>query len=126
MVGETSVTVSYEIFLATGQSNSFVQRKMNSGANLLGYYTVDSFATWDTPRTLSCPFPPCLGDVQRPTPQLGSVNVFESSASSIYHGLTVSLRRRMHHGFGMRVAYTWARAMDDGQDALVVGRPATS
>ena len=77
------------------------------------------------PASLSCPFPPCLGDVQRPTPQLGSVNVFESSATSIYHGLTVSLRRRMHHGFGMRLAYTWARAMDDGQDALVVGRPAT-
>ena len=96
-----------------------------SGANLLGYYTVDSFATWDTTRTLTCPFPPCLGDVQRPMPQLGSVNVFESSATSIYHGLTISLRRRMHHGFGVRLAYTWAHAMDDGQDALVVGRPAT-
>ncbi|MGA1999615.1 MAG: TonB-dependent receptor [Terriglobales bacterium] len=96
-----------------------------SGANLLGYYTVDSFATWDTTRSLSCPFPPCLGDVQRPTPQLGSVNVFESSATSVYHGLTISLRRRMHHGFGIRLAYTWARAMDDGQDALVVGRPVT-
>lgn len=44
VVGETSVTVSYEIFLATGQSNSFVQRKMNSGANLLGYnlYTTNA------------------------------------------------------------------------------------
>ena len=31
----------------------------------------------------------------------------------------------MRRGFGMRLAYTWARAMDDGQDALVVGRPAT-
>lgn len=37
VVGETSVTVSYEIFLATGQSNSFVQRQMKSGTNTLGY-----------------------------------------------------------------------------------------
>ncbi len=96
-----------------------------SGANLLGYYTVDSFATWSTARSLSCPFPPCVGEVQRPMPQLGSVDVFESSATSTYHGLTVSFRRRMHRGFGLRLAYTWARAMDDGQDALVVGRPAT-
>lgn len=44
VVGEISVTVSYEILLATGQSNSFVQRKMNSGANLLGYnlYTTNA------------------------------------------------------------------------------------
>jgi hypothetical protein len=96
-----------------------------SGANLLGYYTIDSFAPLETVRSLSCPFPPCVGEVLRPMPQLGSVNVFESAATSTYHGLTVSLRRRMHHGFGMRLAYTWSRAMDDGQDALVVGRPAT-
>jgi hypothetical protein len=95
------------------------------GTTLLGYYTVDSFAPWETTRSLSCPFPPCLGDVQRPIPQLGSVTVFESAATSVYHGLTVSLRRRMYHGLGFRLAYTWARAMDDGQDALVVGRPAT-
>ena len=37
VVGEISVTVSYEIFLATGQSNSFVQRQMKSGTNTLGY-----------------------------------------------------------------------------------------
>jgi hypothetical protein len=96
-----------------------------AGTNLLGYYTVDSFAPWETTRSLSCPFPPCLGDLQRPIPQLGSVTVFESDATSVYHGLTFSLRRRMYRGLGFRLAYTWARAMDDGQDALVVGRPAT-
>ena len=37
VLGETSVTVSYEIFLSTGQSNSFVQRQMKSGTNTLGY-----------------------------------------------------------------------------------------
>jgi spore coat protein U-like protein len=46
VVGETSVTVSYEIFLGTGQSNSFVQRQMKSGANILGYnlYRANNYA----------------------------------------------------------------------------------
>ncbi len=56
---------------------------------------------------------------------MGAINVFESAASSIYHGLTISARRRVAGGLYFRLAYTWARAIDDGQDALVAGRPAT-
>ncbi|HXZ79802.1 MAG TPA: TonB-dependent receptor, partial [Terriglobales bacterium] len=97
-----------------------------TGQNFLGtYYTVDSFANWQMTPTLDCPFPPCVGDVVRPIPELGSINVLESAATSEYHGLTISARRRMSHGLYFRLAYTWARAMDDGQDALVAGRPAT-
>jgi hypothetical protein len=58
-------------------------------------------------------------------PQLDAINVFESAASSSYHGFTISVRRRMTNGLYFRSGYTWARAVDDGQDALVVGRPAT-
>jgi len=95
-----------------------------SGTNFLGsYYTVDTFSTWQTAPSLSCPFPPCLNEVARPIPQLGSVTSFESAASSVYHGVTIAARRRMYKGFGFRVAYTFARAIDDGQDALVVGKP---
>jgi hypothetical protein len=57
-------------------------------------------------------------------PQVGAINVFESAAGTVYHGLTVSARRRMTRGLYFRMAYTWAKALDDGQDALVVGRPA--
>jgi len=106
------VTVSYPVY-------------NESGTNLLGYYTVDSFSRWEMTPSLTCPFPPCVGQVARPISQLGAVTVFESAAGSVYHGLTLSARRRMHRGLGFRVAYTWARAIDDGQDALVVGRPAT-
>ena len=88
-------------------------------------YTVDSFATWQTQQSFSCPFPPCINDVARPLPQLSAINQFESVANSIYHGMTVSLRRRMTRGFYFRLAYTWAHAIDDGQDALVAGRPVT-
>lgn len=97
-----------------------------TGKQFLGnYYTVDSFAPWEMSRTVTCPFAPCVDPLTRPIPELGSVNVFESAGSSYYHGLTVSVRRRMTRGLSFRLAYTWARAIDDGQDALVVGRPAT-
>jgi hypothetical protein len=97
----------------------------DSGTNLLGTYNVDSFSTWQFTRTLTCPFPPCINPLARPIPQLGAVNMYESAASSIYHGLTVSVRRRMTSGLYFRLAYTYAHAVDDGQDALVAGRPAT-
>lgn len=97
-----------------------------SGENFLGnYYDVDSFTTWEMTKTSSCIFPPCVGSLDRPIPQLGSINVFESASTSIYHGVTVSLKQRMSRGMFFRVAYTWGQASDDGQDALVVGRPAT-
>ncbi|PYX68984.1 MAG: hypothetical protein DMG72_21860, partial [Acidobacteria bacterium] len=97
-----------------------------SGTNFLGtYYNVDTFSTWQFSRSLTCPFPPCINPLARPVPQLGAINQFESAASSLYHGLTVSVRRRMVSGVYFRLAYTWARAVDDGQDALVAGRPVT-
>jgi hypothetical protein len=97
-----------------------------SGANFLGtYYNVDSFSTWQFTRTLTCPFPPCINPLARPIPQLGAINVFESAASSVYHAATLSIRRRMTSGVYFMLAYTFAHAVDDGQDALVAGRPAT-
>jgi hypothetical protein len=38
----------------------------------------------------------------RPVPGLGAINEFESAASSIYHGLTVSLHRRISSGLYLR------------------------
>ncbi len=97
-----------------------------TGANFLNqYYTVYSFSGWTTTRTITCGSPPCLAPLARPIPEVDSINVFESAASSVYHGLTVAARRRMSGGFYFRLAYTFAHAMDDGQDALVVGRPPT-
>jgi hypothetical protein len=39
--------------------------------------------------------------------------------------MTVSLHKRMSSGVYFRLAYTWAHAIDDGQDALVAGAPST-
>src|SRR5271157_2380809 len=90
-----------------------------------GYYTVDSFATWQFTRSLTCPWPPCINPLGRPIAQLGAIDEFQSAASSYYNGATLSLNRRVAHGTYLRLSYTYARAIDDGQDALVAGQPAT-
>ena len=90
-----------------------------------GYYTVDSFATWQFSRTLTCPFPPCINPLGRPIAQLGAIDEFQSAASSVYNGATLSINRRVARGTYLRVAFTYAHAIDDGQDALVAGQPAT-
>ncbi len=87
------------------------------------YYSVESFATWQTTRTVDCPYPPCLNDVQRPDPRLGTINSFESAASSIYNGLTVMLKGQISKQVFIRAGYTFGKAIDDGTDSLVVGRP---
>jgi len=89
------------------------------------YYTVDSFATWQFSRTLECPWPPCINPLGRPIADLGSINEFQSAASSMYNGATLSINRRVARGTYARFSYTYARAVDDGQDALVAGQPAT-
>ena len=98
----------------------------SDGSTFTGdYYKVISFGDWQNTRSLQCSYPPCLNDAERPIPQLDSVNVFESAAESIYHGFTLSIRRKMKAGFYFRLGYTYAKAIDNGQDSLVAGRPAT-
>ncbi len=107
------VALTYPIFDSTG---SIFQG---------GYYTVDSFATWQFTQSLTCPFPPCINPLGRPIAQLGAIDEFQSAASSTYNGATLSINRRMSHGTYLRLSYTYAHAIDDGQDALVAGEPAT-
>ena len=107
------VALTYPIYSSTGSEFTG------------GYYTVDSFATWQFRRTLDCPWPPCINPLGRPIAQLGSINEFQSAASSYYTGGTLQLNRRMARGVYLRLSYTYAHAIDDGQDALVAGQPAT-
>ena len=87
--------------------------------------TEPSFGTWQMRSSLACPFPPCVNDVVRPIAQAGPIDVYQSAATSLYNGLTISARKRMGRGFSFQLAYTYAKALDDGQDALVAGQPST-
>ncbi|MGA2352987.1 MAG: TonB-dependent receptor [Terriglobales bacterium] len=89
------------------------------------FYNVESFATWQTTYSISCPYPPCINSLERPITQLGAINQFESAATSAYNGMTVALRKRTSGGMYFSLAYTWAHAIDNGQDALVALQPVT-
>lgn len=92
-----------------------------TGTGLLGYYNIDSFSSWQFSPSMTCPWPPCINPLARRIPQLGAINVFESAGSSVYNAMTISVRRRMTNGLYFRLGYTFAHAIDDGQDALLTG-----
>jgi hypothetical protein len=94
----------------------------DAGSVFLGMYNVASFSTWQTTQSVACPYPPCINPVQRPDPRLGAINSFQSDSMSSYSGLAILLKRRMSRGVFFQVGYTFAKAVDEGQDALVVGR----
>ena len=91
-----------------------------------GYYTVDSFATWQFSRTLDLSVA-ALHQSARDgrSRNWAAINEFQSAASSNYNGATLSINRRVARGTYLRFSYTYAHAIDDGQDALVAGQPAT-
>jgi hypothetical protein len=88
-----------------------------------GYYTVDSFSTWQFTRTLTCPWPPCINPLGRPIAQLGAINEFQSAASSNYNGATLSTNRRIARGTYFRLSYT--HAPRHGRRARRSGRRST-
>ena len=53
---------------------------------------------------------------QRLNPAYGSVTDILSETNSSYRGVTVRLIRRMSRPLTMNVGYTWAHAIDDGQN----------
>jgi hypothetical protein len=81
---------------------------VTDSSTAVGYYIVDSFATIQSTPSQTCPFTPCINPLAR-----------------LYNGATLSINRRMARGAYLRLSYTYARAIDDGQDALVAGQPAT-
>jgi hypothetical protein len=49
----------------------------------------------------------------RPNPNFGNISRYESSGDSYYNGLTVSLNRRFVRWAGMRLSYTYSKALDN-------------
>ena len=46
-------------------------------------------------------------------PQYGSVNLTQTGASSIYHGLNIQADRKMRGGLSFNANYTWSKALSD-------------
>ncbi|MFL6209284.1 MAG: carboxypeptidase regulatory-like domain-containing protein [Pyrinomonadaceae bacterium] len=56
----------------------------------------------------------------RPFPQFGRINLFESTANSRYDGLAVQLQRRFSRNFQLLANYTYSKAKDDRPDQTAV------
>ncbi len=53
----------------------------------------------------------------------GSVKNYESSGSSIYHALTLSVNKRFSNNFQFLASYTWSKAIDDSTDVQTLQEP---
>jgi outer membrane receptor protein involved in Fe transport len=56
----------------------------------------------------------------RPLAAFDRIDQFESTARSIYNGLTVSLNQRFAHNFQGMLSYTWGHVIDTDPDATAV------
>jgi outer membrane receptor protein involved in Fe transport len=56
----------------------------------------------------------------RPIAGFSRIELFESSANSVYHGLTAQLTKRFSHNFQLAGAYTFGKVIDDVPDQTSV------
>lgn len=54
-----------------------------------------------------------VANLGRPNPNFGNISRYESSGDSYYNAMTVSLNRRFKRWAGLRLSYTYSKAMDD-------------
>jgi hypothetical protein len=52
-----------------------------------------------------------------------SVKEYESSGSSLYHGMTMSLRKRFSRNYQLLASWTWSPAIDDSTDMQTIQEP---
>ncbi|QUV86491.1 carboxypeptidase-like regulatory domain-containing protein [Chloracidobacterium aggregatum] len=67
---------------------------------------------FNLPRLQGAPFVP-----------FGSAKNYESSGSSIYHALTLSVNKRFSNNFQFLASYTWSHAIDDSTDVQTLQEP---
>ncbi len=76
------------------------------------------------PTQVVCPAAPCPGTLPsgtifntstaRQNPLLANTYSWFSEGESMYNAMTVDVRHRFSHGLTFRGAYTWSKALDDG------------
>ncbi len=78
----------------------------------------------NVPTQVVCPAAPCPGTLPigtifntstaRQNPSLANTYSWFSEGDSMYNAMTVDVRHRFSHGLTFRGAYTWSKALDDG------------
>ena len=62
-----------------------------------------------------------IANLGRPDPRYANISRYESSGDAYYNGLTVSLNRRFKSWAGLRLSYTFSKAIDDTGSAFFSG-----
>jgi hypothetical protein len=103
------------------QASLQVERQLNDSTSLsLGYMHTRGLHLVLS-RNVNVPRAPATAgafNLDRPDPRFANVSRFESSGESSYDGLTVSLNRRFQNWFGLRVAYTLSKGLDNAGNAF--------
>ena len=56
-----------------------------------------------------------------PYPNFGQIEYRDPLGSAVYHGLELTVERRLRGGLGFRGAYTWSKSIDNTAEHLAVG-----
>ncbi len=59
----------------------------------------------------------------RPNPSFSVIDLTETKADSIYHGLRIEVNRRFIHGFAIQGTYVYAKSIDDISSAITTFQP---
>lgn len=107
---QTSLQIERELTSATSVSVGYIRTR---GLHLVLARNVNV-------PTLSAADATSLGiaNLGRPNPNYGNISRYESSGDSWYNGMTVSVNRRFRGWAGMRVSYTYSKALDNTGSAF--------
>ena len=96
------------------------QHRLRRSARLHELISVDA----NIPPQVVCPASPCPGSLpagtifntsaDRANPNLANTYSWFSEGDSMYNAMTVDVRHRFSNGLTFRGAYTWSKAVDDG------------
>jgi hypothetical protein len=78
------------------------------------------------PANVDVPSQPAITAENFRPPLLATFSTRDSSASSSYDALQVTLKRRFAQGLSFQLSYTWAHVIDDGSGEIVTGAPLSS
>jgi hypothetical protein len=110
--------------------NATIQRQFGFNTTLEVAYTGNAGRHLWTSMDVNQPYPTANPNSpiqsRRPYPNLGSADNESTQAYSTYHALEVKLEKRYSRGLTFLAGYTWAHALDDDSNAVLLANSGPS
>jgi hypothetical protein len=103
------------------QANLQIERELSASTTVSIGYLHTRGLHLILSRNINVPrFPASAGvpNLGRPNANFANISRYESSGDSYYNGLTMSFNRRLRSWAGLRVSYTYSKAIDDTGNAF--------